>query len=46
MNEILSRYNEDYATLRRELVDFKFMAREKGVYWRLAAPQEVGSVRE
>ena len=34
VNEIISNYHEDYATLRRELVDWHFMAREKGIYWR------------
>lgn len=34
VNEIILRHNEDYATLRRELVDWRFMAREKGIYWR------------
>jgi predicted transcriptional regulator len=39
VNEILSRYNEDTARLRRSLVEFKFMAREGGGgdYWRLDA---------
>ena len=37
VNEILSRYNEDTASLRRELVEYKMMAREGGggAYWRL-----------
>jgi predicted transcriptional regulator len=37
VNEILLRYNEDTASLRRELVEYKMMAREGGggVYWRL-----------
>lgn len=35
VNEILERYNEDYAQLRRELVEFGFMGREGGgkSYW-------------
>jgi hypothetical protein len=35
VNEILKRYNEDYATLRRYLVDYGFLTREGGggVYW-------------
>ena len=35
VNEILERYNEDYAQLRRELVEFGYMAREGGgkSYW-------------
>jgi DNA-binding HxlR family transcriptional regulator len=36
VNEILSRYNEDTARLRRNLVEFGFMQREGGggAYWR------------
>ena len=33
LNERLRRYNPDYASLRRYLVDYGFMQREKGVYW-------------
>ena len=36
VNEIISRTHEDYATLRRELVDTGRMAREREVYWRTA----------
>jgi DNA-binding HxlR family transcriptional regulator len=32
VNEILKGANEDFATLRRELVDYGFMTRDKGVY--------------
>jgi DNA-binding transcriptional ArsR family regulator len=37
VNEILSKYNEDTARLRRWLVDFGYMAREGGggKYWRV-----------
>jgi predicted transcriptional regulator len=37
VNEILSQYHEDTATLRRELVGFKLMEREGGggEYWRI-----------
>ena len=37
VNEILARYNEDTATLRRELVGFGLMQREGGggEYWRV-----------
>jgi predicted transcriptional regulator len=36
VNEILSRFNEDTAALRRNLVDYHLMARERGggAYWR------------
>lgn len=38
VNEILARYNEDTATLRRELVGYGFMQREGGGgdYWRIS----------
>jgi hypothetical protein len=37
VNEILSGYHEDTATLRRELVGYKLMEREGGggEYWRV-----------
>lgn len=34
VNEILSHYNDDVASLRRGLVTAKFMARNHGIYWR------------
>lgn len=33
-NAWLKAYNEDFATLRRYLVDAGYMAREDGIYWR------------
>lgn len=33
-SEWLTQFNEDYATLRRYLVDSGYMTREKGIYWR------------
>lgn len=33
VNELLKAHHEDFATLRRALVDFRFMDREDGVYW-------------
>ena len=35
VNEIIQRYHPDTATLRRELVGEKLMAREHGSYWRI-----------
>ena len=37
VNAMLEKYHEDYAQLRRELVEFKLMAREGGggSYWLL-----------
>ena len=43
VNEMLGRHNPDYATLRRMLVDYGFLRREKGIYWRVepvSAPPE------
>jgi predicted transcriptional regulator len=39
VKEILSQFNEDYARLRRDLVEFGFMNREGGggAYWRVEA---------
>jgi hypothetical protein len=37
VNEILTRFHPDYALLRRELVDWGFMTREKGIYWRVVS---------
>jgi predicted DNA-binding protein YlxM (UPF0122 family) len=36
VNEIISRTHDDFATLRRELIDNRLMAREREVYWRIA----------
>jgi predicted transcriptional regulator len=35
VNEILSQYYEDTATLRRELIGYGLMQREGGEYWRV-----------
>ncbi len=37
VNEIIARHHPDYATLRRELIGYKLMEREKGLYERLPA---------
>ncbi|MDQ6688876.1 MAG: DUF2087 domain-containing protein [Actinomycetota bacterium] len=34
VNELLGRYYDDYAALRRYLVDEDFLSRDGGVYWR------------
>ena len=41
VNEILLRYNDDYAALRRYLVDEGFLTRDAGVYWRSGGTVEV-----
>lgn len=40
VNNILRQYHEDYASLRRELIDFHLLERQSGgnLYWRPAAP--------
>lgn len=35
VNEILSKYHDDYATIRRGLIDEHLMARQNGEYWRV-----------
>ena len=40
VNEIIQRHHPDSATLRRELIGEKLMAREHGVYWRIEPPEE------
>lgn len=34
VNQMLKRYHEDYAALRRYLVDNGLLKREKGIYWK------------
>ncbi|HET8561509.1 MAG TPA: DUF2087 domain-containing protein [Marmoricola sp.] len=34
VNEVLKGFHDDYAALRRYLVDDGFLARDGGVYWR------------
>ena len=35
VNEILARFHDDTATLRRELIAYKMMGRAEGEYWRI-----------
>jgi DNA-binding transcriptional ArsR family regulator len=35
VNEMIKRHHPDSATLRRELIEFKFMQRDHGNYWRI-----------
>jgi hypothetical protein len=41
VNEVLGRYNDDYAALRRYLVDEACMTREGGIYWRTGGTVDV-----
>lgn len=43
VNEVIKGHHPDFATLRREMVDYHFMARENGIYW-LAERVFVGCV--
>jgi len=38
-SEWLTQYNDDFAALRRYLVDSGYMAREKGIYWKTSKDQ-------
>jgi predicted transcriptional regulator len=35
VNEIIGRFHDDFATLRRELIDTRLMSREREIYWRI-----------
>jgi hypothetical protein len=41
VNETMRRFHDDYATLRRYLVDEDFLSRDKGMYWRSGGPVDV-----
>lgn len=41
VNETLKRFHDDYASLRRYLVDEGFLSRERGEYWRSGRPVDV-----
>ena len=42
VNRIISRRHEDFATLRRYLVDEELMQRQRGIYWRTGSVANVG----
>jgi hypothetical protein len=35
VNQILERFHEDYAQLRRDMIDTGLMKRENGIYWKV-----------
>lgn len=39
VNEILARFHEDTATLRRELIAYRLMGRAGGEYWKIIEPK-------
>jgi hypothetical protein len=41
VNDRLKRFHDDYATLRRSLIDEGMLSRERGEYWRSGGPVEV-----
>jgi hypothetical protein len=41
VNEILLRWYDDYAALRRYLVDADYLGRDKGYYWRTGGSFDV-----
>jgi hypothetical protein len=46
VNEILKRFNPDCATLRRQLVDNRYMARANGIYWRIEAQSSATAAQD
>ena len=42
LNEIIMRYNEDYCTIRRELIGEKVLAREGSKYWLVTGKSDPG----
>ena len=43
VNDLLREAHDDVATLRRELVDYGFMQRDRGVYWLATGPPPRGA---
>ena len=41
VNRVLRRFHDDYASLRRYLVDEEFLDRRDGMYWRAGGTFEV-----
>jgi biotin operon repressor len=41
VNEILARFHEDTATLRREMIAYKMMGRADGKYWKIIDQKEL-----
>ena len=41
VNQVLRRFHDDYASLRRYLVDEDLLSRQRGLYWRSGGPVEV-----
>lgn len=43
VNEILRRFHDDYAALRRYLIDASFLSRSEGLYWRSGGSVEAAA---
>ncbi|MBZ0281896.1 MAG: metalloregulator ArsR/SmtB family transcription factor [Anaerolineae bacterium] len=41
VNEIIKQHHADYATIRRDLIERRYMKRKDGIYWRLPDDDEV-----
>jgi hypothetical protein len=41
VSALLAQFHDDYAALRRYLVDEQFLARESNVYWRVGGTVQV-----
>lgn len=41
VNQILERFHQDYAQLRRSMIDTGLMKRENGIYWKTEQPEEI-----
>jgi len=41
VDAILRAWHDDYATIRRYLIDEGLLARERGVYWRIGGPVQI-----
>lgn len=41
VNQILSRFHADTATLRREMISYRLMKRAEGMYWRVEGETQV-----
>lgn len=46
VNQILQARHWDSATLRRELIGYKMLARDKGIYWRLPEEEWLSNTHE
>lgn len=43
VNAIITHHHDDYATLRRELIGYELLRRERGIYWRPEPDEDTAS---